>query len=112
MGETGLAPTRMDFDRKKGRVDVVWPGGEANRVQLEELRRLCPCAVCVGLREQQAQPEGLHMITEDETPSAEIQDVIQVGNYAVQIRWADGHDTGIYTYEYIRQLTLGAGGNR
>ncbi|MHC4931114.1 MAG: DUF971 domain-containing protein [Planctomycetota bacterium] len=31
-------------------------------------------------------------------------DIVSVGNYAIQIRWSDGHDSGIYSYEYLKRL--------
>jgi DUF971 family protein len=45
------------------------------------------------------------MISPDElNASAAISDVVPVGRYAIQIRWQDGHDTGIYTYDFLRAL--------
>ena len=32
-----------------------------------------------------------------------------VGNYAYGIEFSDGHDTGIYTFEYLRELGEVAG---
>ena len=34
----------------------------------------------------------------------------RVGSYAVQPAWADGHNTGLYTFEYLRRLGLEGGG--
>jgi len=59
--------------------------------------------VCVDQRESKS--DILHMITEVELETtAELRNVRAVGNYAIQIVWADGHDTGIYTYDYLRSL--------
>ena len=39
------------------------------------------------------------------TPKAfELVKVVPVGGYALQPRWADGHDTGIYSFEYLARL--------
>ncbi len=34
----------------------------------------------------------------------ELRSVQPVGNYALQMKWGDGHQTGIYTYDYLRQI--------
>ena len=81
-----------------------WDDGTSGRVALGVLRRFCPCALCEDLRETQSRQSGLHMISEAEMPSEDLSEVIPVGTYAIQIRWADGHDTGIYTYDYLREL--------
>ena len=47
----------------------------------------------------------LHMLSDREREAtAEVVDVIPVGRYAIQIRWGDGHDTGIYTYDSLRRM--------
>lgn len=33
--------------------------------------------------------------------STDLQDIWQVGNYAIGIRWKDGHDNGIYTFDFF-----------
>ena len=83
-----------------------WVGDGILRVSLSDVRKACPCALCGDIRAKQ--DAQLQMITVDQTPSVELSDVVPVGNYAIQIRWADGHDTGIYTYSYLKQLALAA----
>ncbi len=63
------------------------------------LRGYCPCARCQGHsgHEPQWQP-----ITHER--QVEVVDVQPVGNYALTISWADGHDTGIYSFERLRQI--------
>ncbi len=93
-------------------MEIAWKEGETGRVALSHLRRHCPCAPCVEGREKQAEDSGLHMITAAEMGATdEVLAVHPVGRYAIQIRWNDGHDTGIYTYDYLRQLVreLGEG---
>ena len=86
-------------------MEIEWADGEKADISLEGLRTWCPCALCTDQRGQQERDQGLHMITPDEAnASAEIKEVVSVGRYAIQIRWADGHDTGIYTYDYLYKL--------
>ena len=97
-------PKRIRVDRAEGWLEMDWADDGILRVSLSDVRKACPCALCKDVRAKQ--DEQLQMITADQTPSADLSDVIPVGNYAIQIRWIDGHDTGIYTYSYLKQLAL------
>jgi DUF971 family protein len=96
-------PKRIRVDRQAGFFEIAWDDAEG-RIALSQMRRSCPCALCDDLRAQQTQISGLRMIADAEMPSAVLTNVIAVGNYAVQLRWEDGHDTGIYTYAFLREL--------
>jgi DUF971 family protein len=96
--------SKIDVVREKGVMSVQWQDESRQEVRLDDLRRLCPCAVCEGNRMQESS-DDLHMIGSDQlNASSVVAEVIPVGRYAIQIRWEDGHDTGIYTYEFIRSL--------
>jgi DUF971 family protein len=64
-----------------------------------ELRRVCPCAQCVNewTGQRMLKPET---ISEELT----IADLSVVGRYALNFRWSDGHETGIYSFRYLREL--------
>ena len=69
---------------------------------LPMLRRACPCAVCQG------EPDALGRVIR---PKVELGprafDLVKfetVGGYALQLSWADGHSSGIYTFAYLRDL--------
>ena len=86
-------------------MEIEWKEGEPRRIVLSHLRRNCPCALCVEGRQNQAGDSGLYMITAAEMAATdEVLAVHPVGRYAIQIKWSDGHDTGIYTFDYLRQL--------
>lgn len=78
---------------------VVWQDGVESKLPFRELRFRCPCAVCVD------EMSGERRITADSV-AADVtpKDVRQVGRYAIQITWSDGHNTGIYSYSYLRQI--------
>lgn len=63
------------------------------------LRGYCPCAKCQG---HSAGPPKWVALTHDAQRTVE--DVTQVGAYAICIVWADGHDTGIYTFDVLREM--------
>jgi DUF971 family protein len=91
------SPTEVELDRASG-LTLTWPDGTTDRFDLEELRFNCPCAGCRGRREQ-----GLDAWPTPGAPlplpaeSAEL-----VGAWGMQIRWNDGHETGIYAWSMLR----------
>jgi DUF971 family protein len=79
---------------------IVWPGGQEVTIPSVRLRDLCPCASCVE--------EGTgRKILDPATIPADVRpaQVLPVGNYAVQIHWSDGHSTGIYTWQLLRDAS-------
>ncbi len=96
---------RADLLNDDGVLVVAWKGGGESRYALADLRRACPCAVCRELRSK-PQATGELTLLEDAaaTATAEATRLDQVGRYGVRITWADGHDTGIYTYDALRDL--------
>jgi DUF971 family protein len=64
-----------------------------------ELRRHCPCAQCVNewTGQRVLQPESV-------SDELTIADLSIVGRYALNFRWSDGHETGIYSFRYLREL--------
>lgn len=91
------APETVDVDRARS-VTVTWADGHVSTFGLEQLRLHCPCAVCRNLRERGApawSPVGAS--GELRAEGAEL-----VGNWGLQLRWSDGHDTGIYSWSLLR----------
>lgn len=96
--------SKIDVLREKGMMSIQWKDQTEQELRLDDLRRLCPCAVCEGNRMAQ-DSDALHMISPDvQAASSGVVEIVPVGRYAIQIRWEDGHDTGIYTYEFLRSL--------
>jgi len=61
---------------------IKWDEKSESKIGLKYLRDECPCANCKG----------------------ETQNIQLVGGYAIQVSWKDGHNTGIYSWEYLQQL--------
>ncbi len=95
------------------RLRIVWSDGEIREYAVRDLRDKCPCATC---REKRNAPPAagalLPIITEAETRPLRIAAMKPVGNYAYSIDFSDGHDTGIYTLEALRQMGEAAAGSR
>lgn len=81
------------------RLRIEWKDGVVSEFVPRYLRQLCPCAGCVDemTGERTLEPD---MVDESVYPMA----IHYVGRYAIQCVWSDGHSTGIYTYEYLREL--------
>ena len=79
--------------------DVTWNDGHFSSYPSWYLREKCMCAACVE------EFTGKRKIAHGSIPSTlEQVSVSPVGNYALQFGWSDGHDTGIYTFDYLREL--------
>ena len=84
---------------------IQWRDGVESRIPLAELRGSCPCAMCRQAREEETGPaDELSVLTgEAATATAEARGFDYVGRYGIRINWADGHNTGIYTFESLRE---------
>ena len=81
--------------------EIVWDDGVTTFYRHVVLRGFCPCALCQG------HDGPVRWVDATDTlPDAglELRDIIPTGSYALRLDWADGHNTGIYTFEYLRQL--------
>ena len=92
---------------------IQWIDGELSHFSLADLRGSCPCAVCREARDQSEQelqlPGGeLPVLTGGAaTATASASAFTYVGRYGIRIEWADGHNTGIYTFESLREQADG-----
>ena len=85
---------------------VKWDDGSESFVRLETLRRCCPCAGCKG----EVDVMGTLYKNPDKPlpPRAfQLMRIATVGGYAIQPVWADGHSTGLYTFEYLKRVADG-----
>jgi DUF971 family protein len=81
---------------------IQWNDGSESFLPLHLLRTACPCAACGG------EPDVMGDLVRPEvhyTPqSFELKSWQLIGGYAVQPTWGDGHNTGLYTYHYLRRI--------
>ena len=95
-------PRSVELQADEGMLCVRWSDGTQSRYDLDGLRRACPCALC---REAREQSDELSLLSGDAiSATAEAQRVDFVGRYGLRIQWGDGHDQGIYTFDFFRQL--------
>jgi DUF971 family protein len=77
---------------------ITWSDGHRARYTWVNLRVNCPCAACVG--EWRYRPPKLRV--QDVQPNVRAMSVARVGNYALRFEWSDGHNTGLYTFTFLR----------
>lgn len=82
---------------------IKWDNGEESYIPLELLRRACPCATCKGEVDVRGK---LHKGSAPRLMPAsfELLRIVNVGGYAVQPFWGDGHSSGLYPFDYLRRL--------
>ncbi len=90
--------------RKEGedRLAIDWNDGHHSVYAWKHLRDNCSCAGC---REERTQPpDPFRILKPSELLPLKPVALAPVGRYAYKITWSDGHDTGIYTLEMLREL--------
>ncbi len=94
------APTRIHADRTARTVEIDWADGHRTVYDFEALRWLCPCAYCRG---EAGTPGWLDTDPTLSDEQTKLVDVQLVGQYAIQPTWGDGHHTGYYAFEMLRE---------
>ena len=82
-----------------GEIGIVWSDGSESYYNSWELRCACTCARCVD------EMTGVKVL-DDRSVAKDVRvlEIHPVGNYGYGILWSDGHDTGIYTFEHLREF--------
>ena len=109
-----LTPTHLDLNREKG-LTVEWSDGTSSFYDVKYLRKMSPSADQRELREQMARNPltvlPASAANSGDAPLTAVRAEL-VGNYAVRIVFSDGHDTGLYSWDYLRRIDEGSGDNR
>jgi DUF971 family protein len=99
-----LQPKNLEL-AEPTRLRITWSDGRVREYTIRELRDACPCATCREKRKAPPPPTTLlPILSEAETRPLRIIAMNPVGNYAYSIHFSDGHNTGIYTLESLREL--------
>ncbi len=98
-------PVGLDLALGPQELRITWGDGVISAFPLAFLRRHCPCATCRTEREKQsASLLPILSAGQAEAGSAVTTGGHLVGNYALQLEWSDGHNTGIYDFKLLRSL--------
>jgi DUF971 family protein len=90
-------------------LEIDWSDGHRSAWSFAWLRDACPCATCIDERTQHGRKAGQPKAKSAEllpmyAPPAKPKSVQPVGRYAIQFNWLDGHNGGIYSWEYLRRV--------
>lgn len=94
-------PREITGYRERRVLEIVWEDGHKVVHDWEYLRWQCPCAVCRG---EGGLPGMLDHVAELTSEQTTLEGMEHVGHYGIVLHWADGHATGIYSFEYLRRL--------
>ena len=99
LGKSSVDIEKPDVSFDDEAVRITWADGTASRVANRELRASCRCAHCVN------ELTGEQMLDTSNIPTdIKAEEVRTVGNYAISVKWSDGHATGLFPFRTIRGL--------
>jgi DUF971 family protein len=92
-------PARIEPTEDAARLRIVWRDGHLTELEPLALRLACRCAGCID------EFTGKPILDPSRVaPDVYPLEIRHVGRYALAFRWSDGHDTGIYPFELIREI--------
>jgi DUF971 family protein len=94
-----MEPTPVEIRRVAEReLHITWADGHRTVFANKALRERCPCAACVN------ELTGARVLDPASVASdIRADEIALVGRYAIRIRWSDGHATGIFTFQRLRE---------
>lgn len=105
-----VSPAKIRVMKSEGTgVEIDWKDGHRSTWNFAWLRNACPCATCHDEREKagrqpgEAKPKPQSLLAMYEAPPRPVE-VTPVGKYALKFKWNDGHEAGIYSWEYLRRV--------
>ena len=97
-------PVRLDMKKTQG-LEIDWQDGKKCVYPLSLLRSMCPCAQCRAQRDEQAKHRSrLTVLPGNYSGPIHVLHAELVGNYALRIDWSDQHGSGIYSFQYLRDI--------
>lgn len=104
------APTKLDLKKNKG-LTIEWSDGTTSYYSIIYLRKMSPSADARQLREEQSKnplavlpASAVRAMGSSGGGPLTAVSAEMVGNYALKIVFSDGHDTGIYSWGYLREI--------
>lgn len=85
-------------------VAISWEDGHESIYLYEDLRSACPCAKCTGHSGKPRFKKKIPVRTGTGDTGIRALKTELVGHYAVKFYWSDRHDTGIYPFDYLRDI--------
>jgi DUF971 family protein len=93
-----IEPTQI-IEESDRELTIHWSDNSERKYIASDLRRACPCATCVN------EWTGEKVLNDDSIPhDMTFSGISVVGRYALNFRFSDGHETGIYSFKYLSAL--------
>ena len=89
-------PVDIAHSPKRNHLTVTWDDGSVSELPVPYLRGWCPCAACQG--------HGIEIAYRTPPEDISIQGLYEMGAYALGIRFSDGHDSGIYSWTWLKKI--------
>jgi DUF971 family protein len=101
-----MKPISINANRAKKELVVLWDDEHQSSYSFSLLRAGCPCAECRGGHDRMGDiPDPVVFDTElPDSPATRLKTILPVGSYAITPIWEDGHEAGIYRWDYLRAL--------
>lgn len=99
-------PTNVTADRERRVLTIQWNDGRECRYSFAGLRAVCPCVLCQGGHANMGRPADKLLLQKSQNDMLNLDAATAVGSYAIQFAWNDGHDSGIYTWNYLYEACL------
>ena len=90
------APTKISYKKLENALEIEWVD-EVYSLPIELLRVRSPSADTGGRHGQRRKPQS-------GKKDVRIKDINHTGNYGIRLNFDDGHDTGIFVWEYLHDL--------
>jgi DUF971 family protein len=115
-----ITPAKLNLKRDE-KLEIDWQDGRRSVYSISLLRSLCPCAQCRLVRDGNLSHDTPPAAPVEKPPAAKKKTSLTilpgnyaqplsalsaelVGNYALRIEWSDGHGSGIYSFQYLREI--------
>jgi DUF971 family protein len=110
LSDAAVTPLKVRVKKTEGTgVEIDWRDGHRSSWTFRWLRDACPCATCHDERQQagrapgEAKPKAQALLQMYEAPPRPVE-VTPVGKYALRFKWNDGHEAGLYSWDYLRRV--------
>lgn len=99
-------PLRLNL-KKDEKLEIEWQDGLRSVYPISMLRAMCPCAVCRSVREEEKTKKQplLRVLPGNYSRPLVAVDAELVGGYGLRLEWSDNHGSGIYSFQYLREIS-------
>ena len=107
---TSADPKSVKVHLKEGTgVEIEWKDGHLSNYSFPFLRDACPCALCDEERSKSGVKPGQPAVPKPGElpmykPTVKALSAAAVGKYAIKFNWNDGHELGIYSWQWLREI--------